>query len=29
MYHASGLAFVTTKEGKHKFWDIKFYLLTL
>jgi hypothetical protein len=29
MYHAGGLEFITTKEGKHKFWDIKFHLLTL
>jgi len=29
MYRAGGLAFVTTKEGKHKSWDMKFYLLTL
>jgi len=29
MHQAGGLAFVTTKEGKHKFWDIQFYLLKL
>jgi len=34
MYQAGGLAFVTTKESKRKFWDkkfhfIKFHLLSL